>query len=160
MYRLRASIALAALLLAACNGHEQAGEGPATGPAATKPSSAVQLVGPEWKIEDIGGQGVIDNSPAYLQFLPDGRLAGNATCNRLMGRYTIKGEALSFDEGLATTMMACPEAVMNQEQRLLKLLPGINSFRIDGTGALVMQTGTGETITVHPQENVDAPVNP
>ena len=37
-------------------------------------------------------------------------------------------------------MMACPEALMKQEQKLLKLLPTVQSYRIDKTGALVLTT--------------------
>lgn len=40
-------------------------------------------------IEDIAGEGVIDNSHATLQFLSDGSLAGSATCNRIVGNYAI-----------------------------------------------------------------------
>lgn len=108
--------------------------------------STPQLVGPEWLIEDIAGRGMIDNSPASLLFLPDGRLAGNATCNRIIGSYTHDGETLSI-EPVGTTMMACPEALMNQERRLLDMLPQISGYTIDDSGALVLETTSGDTIT-------------
>ena len=104
------------------------------------------LVGREWFIEDIAGEGVIDNSPASLLFMPDGRLAGNATCNRLIGGYTAVGDTLSIDNPGAT-MMACPEALMNQERRLLDLLPSVEGYSIDETGALILTAPNGETIT-------------
>lgn len=108
--------------------------------------SALQLTGPEWIIEDIAGKGVIDMSPASLEFLPDGRLAGNASCNRLIGSYQDTDGALSI-EPTGTTMMACPEALMNQERLLLDMLPTITGYNIDDTGALVLETSGGETIT-------------
>ena len=40
--------------------------------------------------------GVIDNSRASLQFRTDGRLAGNGTCNRLLGTYETEGERLTI----------------------------------------------------------------
>ncbi len=43
-------------------------------------------------------------------------------------------------------MMMCPEALMNQENKLLKLLPTIKSYQIDKTGALVLTTANGEVI--------------
>ena len=43
-------------------------------------------------------------------------------------------------------MMACPEALMNQERKLLKLLPTVESYRIDQTGALVLTTTNKTTI--------------
>ncbi|MGP1691963.1 MAG: META domain-containing protein [Giesbergeria sp.] len=99
----------------------------------------------EWAIEHIAGAGVIDNSHATLQFFADGRLAGSATCNRIIGSYTSEGQTLSIAP-VGTTMMACPEALMNQEKKLLDLLPKLESYRMDATGALVLRTGYGREI--------------
>lgn len=104
------------------------------------------LVGREWFIEDIAGKGVIDNSPASLLFMPDGRLAGNASCNQLVASYTQDGDTLSI-ENAGATMMACPEALMNQERSLLDLLSKAERYSIDDTGTLVLITSQGETIT-------------
>lgn len=88
---------------------------------------------------------MVDDSPASLQFLPDGRLAGNASCNRLIDSFTRDGEKLAVTPA-GTTMMMCPPALMEQERRLLELLPEIKSYKIDGSGALILQTSEGETI--------------
>lgn len=107
---------------------------------------APMLVGREWLIEDIAGRGVIDDSAASLQFLPDGSLAGNTTCNRLIGSFEAKGSALTL--GLAgTTMMACAPAMAGQEQFLLELLAQVRSFSVDANGALILETARGETIS-------------
>ncbi len=103
------------------------------------------LLGQEWVIESIAGGGVIDNSQPSLQFLSAGQLAGSATCNRIIGSYTLKGSMLAVNP-LGTTMMACPEALMNQERKLLELLPSVKSYQIDDTGALVLKTADGKTV--------------
>ena len=103
------------------------------------------LLGQEWMIEDIAGGGVIDNSDATLQFLSDGRLAGSATCNRIVGSYKSESRKLTIKPA-GTTMMTCPEALMNQERKLLNLLPTVESYRIDETGALVLTTDNRTTI--------------
>lgn len=103
------------------------------------------LLGAEWKIENLDGGGVIDNSHATLLFLRDGRLAGSATCNRIIGSYKSSGENLTI-EPAGTTRVACPEALMNQERKLLDLLPKITQFRVDGSGALVLSTADGRTV--------------
>ena len=102
-------------------------------------SSGMQQLGQAWVVESIAGAGVVDNSHATLQFLPGGRLAGNATCNRFLGNYDSDAEKLRIQTAGATKM-ACPPALMNQENKLLKLLPTVESFRIDKTGALIMMT--------------------
>ncbi len=104
------------------------------------------LVGQEWMIEDIAGQGVIDNSPASLQFLADGSLAGNATCNQLIATYAQDADTLEITLS-GSTMMACPPALMDQEQKLLALLPTIQGYSIDDTSTLTLQTTSGDTIT-------------
>ena len=112
--------------------------------------AASPLAGLEWMIEDIAGRGVINDSPASLQFLPEGRLAGSASCNRLIGSYARKDDALSI-EPVGATMMACPQALMDQERRLLDLLPQVTRYKIDGTGTLVLTTADGKSITARPQ---------
>ncbi|MDR5898512.1 serine hydrolase [Halomonas vilamensis] len=104
------------------------------------------LVGREWHIEDIADKGVIDNSPASLWFMPDGRLIGNTSCNRLMASYAQDGDALSI-EGAGSTMMACPEALMNQERHLLNLLPAVERYSTNEVGTLILTTADGQTIT-------------
>ena len=108
------------------------------------------LIGAEWVIEDIGGRGVIDNSHAALEFLPDGRLAGSGGCNRLIGSYTQDADKLSI-KPVGTTMMACPVALMEQERRLVELLPLVTGYEIDATGALRLSAGEGKSITARRQ---------
>lgn len=104
------------------------------------------LLGGEWVIEDLAGAGVIDNTRASLRFLPDGRLVGLATCNRLLGRYETSADTLRL-EAIATTRKMCAPALMHQEARLLELLARVARWRIDATGALWLETATGETLT-------------
>lgn len=111
------------------------------------------LLGQEWIIEDITGSGVIDNSQPSLQFFVDGRLAVSATCNRILGSYKSKGTQLTI-EPAGTTMMACPEALMDQEYKLLKLLPTVESYCINATGALVLTAADGTTIIARRQTTV------
>ncbi len=103
------------------------------------------LLGQEWVIESIAGAGVIDNSHATLHFLPHGKLAGSATCNRILGSYETQAAMLRIQPA-GTTRMACPPALMHQERKLLDLLPAIASYRIDNTGALVLRTADGQTV--------------
>ncbi len=103
------------------------------------------LIGHEWVIEDIAGRGVIDMSYASLVFLEEGRLAGNATCNRILGNYKISDRRIDIDSA-GTTMMSCPEALMRQERVLLEMLPRVQSYRIDATNALILETRDGQRI--------------
>ncbi|MCB1885874.1 MAG: serine hydrolase [Geminicoccaceae bacterium] len=103
------------------------------------------LTGGEWTIKDIAGRGVIDGARASLTFGGDGRLSGGATCNRLIGRYRLDGRMLAVGPA-GVTMMACPEALMDQERRLLDLLPRVRSFAIGAEGTLALTAAGGGTI--------------
>jgi heat shock protein HslJ len=139
---LRSSITIAMttalMMLAACatNG---------TGASPTGAASVSTLQEGEWRVENIRGAGVIDNSPATLLFGPDGRLSGNATCNRLIASYTVDGSKLTISPA-GTTMMACPPALMDQERKLVDLLGKVSSYSIDHTGALVLTTTSGDKL--------------
>ncbi|MDA5194317.1 META domain-containing protein [Govanella unica] len=98
-----------------------------------------------WMAEDIGGQGIVDHSQATLQFMADGRLAGQASCNRYFGGYTRDGFTLSFSH-MGMTKMACPPAVMDQEDRFLAILNQVTAYEQTSDGALVLKTGTGQAI--------------
>jgi heat shock protein HslJ len=104
------------------------------------------LTGTRWQVEDIAGGGVIDRSPATVEFPEPGRVAGNASCNRYMGGYEQDGEKLAFGN-LAGTLMACPEPLMAQEQRFHQAMGQVTGWRLDGqTDLLHLVNEAGETM--------------
>jgi len=104
------------------------------------------LTGGEWSVETIGGAPAIDQSGATILFMEEGRVAGNASCNRFIGGYHLTGEGLSFSQ-LGTTMMACEEPLSLQEARFLELLQAVFRFEISPEGRLVLHTPDGRSIT-------------
>ncbi len=98
----------------------------------------------EWIVEDIGGGGVIDNSRASLQF-GDDRVAGSGSCNSYSAAYALTGEGLRLG-ATAATKRACPEALMNQEQKFFGVLQNVDRFEIDETGALILIADDGGRI--------------
>ena len=109
-----------------------------------KPKSL--LTGGEWIVETIGGAPVVDKSGATILFMEEGRVAGNASCNRFVGGYSLTGEGLSFSQ-MGTTMMACEEDLSLQEARLLELLQAVFRFEISPESHLVLHTPYGRSIT-------------
>ncbi len=45
------------------------------------------------------------------------------------------------------TMMICPPALMEQEARLIETLSAVSSFEVNDTGALILSTEAGVTLT-------------
>ncbi|MBD2653334.1 META domain-containing protein [Synechocystis sp. FACHB-383] len=95
----------------------------------------------QWQLVTMAGVAPItnENSQAIpqIQFLGD-RLAGTGGCNRLMGQFTIDGENLTIDERMASTMMACSEPLMNQEQQFIQALVNAQKYQILTSGELVI----------------------
>lgn len=60
-----------------------------------------------------------------------GRVGGNAGCNNYNGSYTVDGQALTIQLG-PTTMMACPEPTMAQEQAFFTNLAAAASYVLVG----------------------------
>jgi heat shock protein HslJ len=133
---------LGALTLAACDGQADAPDA-SQEPAVTSQAddqSPPELIG-AWTVEYIGDRPVMDRSPAFIQFDTEGRVSGSASCNRMTGEYIQEGPALVF-RPMAVTRMMCPEALMEQEQRLLFALDEVGRWRIE-EGMLILEDFDG-----------------
>ena len=97
-----------------------------------------------WVVEDILGGGIIDDSRVTLNF-SEGRIAGRASCNSYQGAWSMEDGKLSI-ENVGVTMMACPDALMNQERRFLDALNSADGARFDDTGALCLTGGSDDLI--------------
>jgi heat shock protein HslJ len=130
-------LSLAALGLAAC--------APEAGPEGEPTVPEQNLIGTEWWVEDIEGGGVIDNSHTTIAFPEAGRVAGDGGCNRYMGPVEIDGDRMSFGP-LAGTLMACPEALMNQDRKFHQALGKVAQWEIRETGLLHLLDAEGATV--------------
>jgi len=122
------TLGIAALILVAACGSKQ---------STPTPVSPVTLVGAAWQLEDLAGRGVIDNSHVTLQFMADGKVAGSGGCNRYSGSVAFKGLQIKFTP-MASTMMACAPALMDQETRYFDALTKADTVSYDKTGALLI----------------------
>ena len=105
---------------------------------------ASRLTGPEWTIAEIGGQPAAGRAPVTLRFEEGGRTGGQGPCNVYGGEWRLDGERLVFGR-MFSTMMACPEPAMSQEQALHRLLQTARAWRIGEQGELVIE-GEGGAI--------------
>lgn len=108
------------------------------------------LQGGEWIVEDVGGKGIIDSSHISIVFMDGHRLGGSSSCNRYSGEYQLSGSTFTVGDNMASTRMACAPALMNQEDRFLKLLLSVSQARFGDHGELVLSTPSGENIRAFP----------
>ena len=126
------------LMLLGCAGHGSHVAPAETSVAADAGSNG--LTGTEWRLEDLGGVGVVDSVDATLQFAEAGKVAGSASCNRFFGTASIARDSIAFGP-LGSTRMSCAEAVQTQEGRYLKALQDAERFTLDGRVLLIYSKG-------------------
>lgn len=93
------------------------------------------LVGTTWGATGVnnGRGGVVSlvaETELTARFADDGSLAGSSGCNRYRGSLTVDGSRIAIGP-LATTRMACEEAVSAQEAMFLAALQRATVYRID-----------------------------
>lgn len=114
-----------------------------------------QIFDIEWALLTIKNNNLVILKPTEskptLTFQAENKIAGNASINRYFGSYklNLKG-VLSWQEpGFATTMMAGPPELMEQEQlflqnlqnsvRIVKMSNGLKLENVDGSIQLLFQ---------------------
>ena len=86
-----------------------------------------------WKLVELNGrpvQALPGEREAHI-LLFSGHASGSSGCNKLMGRYTVSAGTLRIGP-LASTRMACPPAMMEQETTLTAALDRPSIYRITG----------------------------
>jgi len=86
-----------------------------------------------------GSYTIVPGSTISITF-DNGTLAARAGCNNLFGQYTVSGDVLNAPQ-LASTMMACDEALMNQDTWLAAFLASSPTWTYSG-GTLTLTNGT------------------
>ena len=89
--------------------------------------------------EVTGSYTIVPGSTISITF-DNGTLAARAGCNNLFGQYTVSGDVLNAPQ-LASTMMACDEALMNQDTWLAAFLASSPTWTYSG-GTLTLTNGT------------------
>lgn len=110
-------------------------------PAET-PAKGPELAGTTWLVETVAGRTVLGETQLTLRFGGNGQVSGNAGCNSFHGSFQLDGEALSFGP-LASTRMACPEEIMDQETQFLAALGATERVTLEEGRTLLLQPAQG-----------------
>ena len=117
----------AAALLAACT--------------SAPPAPASDIHG-TWVIEQARAEPILDKRRARLVLGRDGRLSGHNSCNAMNGSFTLEGDRIRIGP-IATTRMACPELLREQEDRILTALELAVTARVRPDGLLEIRDADG-----------------
>ena len=122
-----------------------------TGCATMGTGKPATLTGGTWLVEDIDGGGIIDKVRVEIGFDADGKVHGNAGCNRFNGSWTQAGHIVTLGPGLATTRMMCSPVLMSTEAKVLKVLARPLAVSFDATGAAFLKAADGGSLKIRRQ---------
>lgn len=117
----------------------------ATAPTEVVPDNS-SLEGTSWVLVSLGSAdnvtAVLPDSTATLNFA-DGQVSGNASCNSYSGEVTLGEDGAMTVGMLASTLMACmEEAMMQQEADFMAALGQVTSYTLSGS-QLTLHTPEG-----------------
>ena len=102
--------------------------------------AAADLAGKTLVAKEVtGSYTTVSGSTISITF-ENGTLAARAGCNNMFGQYTMSGNVLNAPQ-LASTMMACDEALMKQDTWLAAFLASSPTWTYSG-GTLTLTNGT------------------
>jgi len=132
--RTQISVALVALLLAACASEMSAGGRPPVAATTSTPRPTAQLLNTQWKLTQLGEQVITTPQDKreihFVLHAENPRVSGFSGCNQMMGSYVLEGANLKFEQ-MAGTMMACvPD--MELERKFLAMFAQVAHWEIIG----------------------------
>jgi heat shock protein HslJ len=99
----------------------------------------------EWKVASIAGAEVIPDSVVTLTFHPDGKLSGKASINDYTSSWITSGYKIAVTNGISTKM-AGSQDLMDQEDRFLKFLAGVERFEFRTEGLALLNKDDEEML--------------
>lgn len=106
--------------------------------------TASELSGSTYELSEITGHTLVPDSTIELVF-DDSNLSVHAGCNRLFGGFSIDDGVLTTPQ-MASTMMACDQALMDQDGWMIGLLEAGPAIRT-GEDVLTL-TDPAQTVTL------------
>lgn len=104
-----------------------------------------------WTVTSVAGEQVslpdsLADATPFIRFdSAEGRIHGNSGCNIMNGAYTQDGNKLSFT-GVATTMMAGPQELMELESKVLNAVNNAASVKEPSEGQLQICDAEGNVV--------------
>ena len=151
-------LALSALALAACGSDDDSPAADDSLPAVGSAPTAADLTDRSFESTEVTGHELVADSTIELAFMADS-VAARAGCNSMNGGYEIVDGTLEVGV-MAATMMACDDALMDQDTWLSDFLTSSPEIALDGDTLTL--TGADATVTlsaVQPAELEDTTWN-
>jgi len=108
-----------------------------------------------WVLESYGDTGnlkaVLEDIEITIEFVSaDSKVAGSAGCNTYFAGYEVEGSKLTIVKPIGTTLMSCPEPIMNQEREYLSIFEVVEAYVIED-GQLSITAGDKLLVFKYPE---------
>jgi len=152
MRHLTLAVGLAVVVVGACAKPPGGAAGAST--ANPQPMASKPIAETSWTLTHLGTEPVVvadKQREPYLMF-KDGRVSGDAGCNRLSGGYTQDGGKLTFTP-MTLTRMACPTG-MEVESKLIAAFAKVAGLKRNDTQLDLLDAGgaTVARLTARPNQ--------
>ncbi len=131
---------LAVLVLAVLAACQTAYPPPETDAGADEVLAGMDLAGTSWVLSSLDGSLPLPGTRVTLAFGNDGTANGTDGCNQFNGAYTQDGSNLTFAQPMASTMMACEDAIMSQATAYMNALAATTDF-VGSKSQLILRGG-------------------
>lgn len=121
-------------VLGACGGDEAASVTPE------------DLDGTSYVVTSIEEATIVEGSEIVISF-EDGMILIEAGCNSQRGGYSIEDGTLVVGAAMAGTMMACDQALMDQDQLMVDIVTAGPTIELDGSELVLATDSTTVTAT-------------
>ncbi|MCA9908641.1 MAG: META domain-containing protein [Anaerolineae bacterium] len=106
------------------------------------------LVGSQWQLTSIGGASVETTSATTLIFGEENHASGTGGCNSYGARFIVNDNLITFDQ-IISTMIACEEGVMQQENAFFDALSEATDYELTDDQLTIMY-GDGQQLVFTP----------
>lgn len=106
-----------------------------------------------WLLVGLNGQAVASGTTVTAN-LKNGTLTGTDGCNSYSTSYTVRGAKITIDKDMVTTMMACPEPIMQQAGTYATALALAATFKTDGR-QLTLLDASGKTLATFAAQSTE-----
>ena len=104
------------------------------------------LAGRTFTATEAQGHDLVEGSTVTLTF-EENAISAQAGCNTLNAGATWDGDTLEVQEPMASTLMACEDSLMEQDQWLSSFLTSSPALEVDGDVVTLGDDTTGLTLT-------------
>jgi heat shock protein HslJ len=94
-------------------------------------ASVDPLTGTAWLLQSLDNQTRLSATQVTLKF-ENGQIMGSDGCNSYSTSYTLNKRNINLNKNIASTMMACPEPIMQQASAYTTALVQIVAYKIEG----------------------------